>query len=57
MAHTMIGLAPYSESGANLPEGDWPYWKPEEPQVPNWDPAEALARIKRYNREHDGESS
>ena len=51
VAHTMIGLAPYSDTSAKLPQGDWPYW---ESQSDSWNKKDALARIKAYNAQNNG---
>ena len=47
----MIGLAPYSDTSAKLPQGDWPYW---ESQSDGWNKKDALARIKAYNAQNNG---
>jgi len=58
IAHTIIGLSPYSEANAKTPSGDWPYWTQEEEEAAAWDPVAAWERIKAYNEAHaNGESS
>lgn len=36
-----------------MPSGDWPYW---EEQASDWDPTDALERVREYNRTY-GEGS